>query len=121
MRDAGDHASDFRAVRQRVRHADPPQPEGPHGPARLGLGSYGGLDLGDLEIGHAAHATSVGTWVPRCFSWYARRTPLGVTSSGDLPRSRAISSGRFRPFKPAMVAWATLMLLDEPSDLASTS
>ena len=42
-------------------------------------------------------------------------------SSAESPRRAATSSGRFRPCSPAIVALATLMWLDEPSDLAKTS
>src|SRR4051812_17796096 len=57
MRNAGDHAPDLGTIGQRVRHPDAAQAKGPHGAAGLGLGPDGGLDLGDLEVGHRAHAT----------------------------------------------------------------
>ena len=46
---------------------------------------------------------------------------MGTNSSGERPRRRAISSGRLRSWSPAMVARATLMWFEEPSDLQSTS
>ena len=44
-----------------------------------------------------------------------------LTSSGDLPRIFATSSGRRRPRRPAIVARDTLIAFAEPSDFASTS
>src|SRR6516162_9484193 len=125
MGDARQHAADLGPVGQHVALPDPPQAEGAQGGAGPGLGPDGGADLGHREggprrgIGH--HATSTGTAAPRLRSRKARSTPAGVTSSGDFPRSRATTSGSLRPRRAATVAWATLILLEEPSDLHSTS
>src|SRR5262245_1224446 len=119
MRDAGDHAADLGPVRQRVRLADAAETECPQRAAVLRLGADARLHLRDLQTAH--HATSFGMCGPRWVSWYARHSAGGMISSGDRPRSLATSSGRRSACSPATVARATLMWLDEPSDLQSTS
>ena len=47
----------------------------------------------------------------------ARAGPWARTPRASRPRRRATSSGRLSALRPAMVARATLMWLDEPSDL----
>src|SRR5438445_10069241 len=107
MGDLAQHASDFGAVRQHPALADAPEAQRPQRAPLLGLDADRRPRLSDFQIRH--QATSVGTCGPRLVSLYARSRPAGVTSSGDFPRIRATSSGRFRDWRPAIVAWATLM------------
>src|SRR3954452_22631256 len=125
--DPGDHAADLFAIGQRVAVTDLAQPERAHGAARLRLVGDGRADLGDrdglvarifLLGGHQCESPAA-----ICFlrSLYALSMPLGTNSSAAKPRRRATSSGRCNDCSPWMVALATLMAFDDPSDLHSTS
>src|SRR5918995_781762 len=116
--DLGDHPADLRAIGQRVGLADATEAERPERAPVLGLGADPRAHLGDGDVGH--HTCS-GSSRARSLSRYAWISAPGNSSSGDRPLSLATSSGRRSALSPAMVARATLMWLDEPSDLHSTS
>src|SRR5258708_15364796 len=125
MRDPCEHPADLGPVGQDVGRSDLAEPERAQRAALLGLGADARSHQRHLHLRfscHIAHATSVISCFPaRSRSRYALSMPLVDTSSGDLPRSLAMSSGRRSARSPCMVARATLIAFADPSDLASTS
>src|SRR4051812_34656929 len=125
--DPGDHAADLFAIGQRVAVTDLAQAERAHRAARLRLVGDGRANLRDRDGlvvrrfflgGHQCESPAA-----ICFlrSLYALSMPLGTNSSAARPRRRATSSGRCRDCKPWIVALATLMAFEDPSDLHKTS
>src|SRR5664279_4974004 len=101
MRDPGDHAADLGAVGLLDGVIDAAQTERAQRAALLRLDADGGTNLGDTQRGHL-HATSVTSGLRVLRSRYARSIPGIDTSSGVLPRRRAISSGRRNSRRPLM-------------------
>src|SRR6266511_4841076 len=120
MRNRADHAPDLGPVGLLDGVIDPPQAERAQRPALAGLDPDGRTHLGDPQR-RRHHATSVTSGFLSVRSRYARSIPADDTSSGDLPRSFATSSGRRRLCRPVIVARETLIAFAEPSDFASTS
>ena len=120
----GEHPADLGAVGKGVRLADAAEAEGAQRAALLGLGADGRPDLGDLDRARrpSRHLfRHVGLRAALALAVGARAGPWARTPRRSRPRRRATSSGRFSDLRPSMVARATLMWLDEPSDLQSTS
>ena len=122
VRHPRDHAADLGPVGQRVGAADPAEPERAERAALLGLDADLRAHERDLDAGSSIrHSTSA----PR-----ACRAALAVGVEHPLGRAPlrptcragcATSSGRRSARRPCIVARATLIAFDEPSDLASTS
>src|SRR5215472_709619 len=116
-----DHAAYLRPVRLHDDVADPPQTQRAQRlPLHPGAADLR-LDLGNPQLAHVcspapAPAAAVAAAAARALSMAA-----GATCSIGRPRRAAISSGRFRLFSAATVAWITLIGLDEPRDRDSTS
>src|SRR6478609_5119150 len=104
------HAPDLRPIFLDGLVADPLQTERAQCLTLVGLAADRRLDLLHLEPHH--HALTSARALSRA---------AGATSSTGLPRRRATASGSSRDWRASTVACTTLMALDEPSDLASTS
>src|SRR5437588_3485423 len=121
VRHARDHPAHFRTIGQHIRRADLAETERAQCASLLRLDADLRSHECDLDRRHG-YATSVTSCLAsRWRSRYAASMPFVDTSSADLPRSRATSSGLRRSRRPCIVARATLIALDEPRDLASTS
>src|SRR5450631_3498048 len=112
-----DHAADLRPVGLGDRGADPPETKGSQGvPLPLGPADLR-LDLGDLQLCHfRAPAQLLPELAVAAAAARARSMAAGATCSIGRPRRAAISSGRFRLFSAATVAWMTLIAFDDPRD-----
>src|SRR5699024_3259158 len=97
--DGVDPAADLRGIRTGHGLVPALQAEGAQRVLLVLLGTGGTADLGDLQC-HVNHAP----WPAR-----ARSIPAGATSSMDLPRRAATSSGRTSCLRASTVAWTTLM------------
>src|SRR3954463_9724869 len=110
-----DHAAQLRRVLALDGLADAAQAERAQRVALLAVGAVGGLDLPDHEA-HAVTSSSGAIVSAPPFS-----PPRPSTRSTDRPRSVATSSGRRRPWRPAIVAFTRLIGVWVPSDLERMS
>ena len=125
MGHAGHHASDLGAIGKGVRLADAAEAEGAERAALLGLRADGRAGLGDGDRASLAPSRDlfrhVGLRAALALAGRRRACPWARSSSASRPRRRATSSGRLSDLRPLIVARATLMWFELPSDLQSTS
>src|SRR5258708_1865766 len=118
-----DHASDLRPVRLHDHVADPPQAQrAQRVPLHLRAADPR-LDLGHPYFCHCCSRSPVPAPAAAVAAAAARALSMapGATGSIGRPRRAAISSGRFRLFSAATVAWITLIGFDDPRERDSTS
>src|SRR5208282_5752087 len=118
-----DHAAELRPVRLHDHVADPAQAQRAQ---RLPLHPRAAdprLGLGDSQLCHDCSRSPAAAGPAAAVTAAARALSMaaGATCSIGRPRRAAISSGRFRLFSAATVAWITLIGFDEPRDRDSTS
>src|SRR3954451_9135797 len=106
MPDLVNHPAQLGRVVALDRLADAAQAQRPQRVALLAVGAVGRLDLGDDQA-HAGTSSSAAAFSP----------PSPSTRSTDRPRRVATSSGRRRPWSPAIVAFTRLIGFWVPSDL----
>src|SRR4029079_17704345 len=109
-----EHAADHGGVVVLAGRADAVQAERAQRAALLRLHTDRRPHLGDLQL---HHATSVISVFFALRSRYAFSIPTVLTSSADLPRIFAITSGRRRLARPLIVARDTLIAIDDTSDI----